>query len=184
MSFRPTPAASSGLAGASPSQSLSHRTREGEAPSEPAKAIAAQQELRPPKCGPPNSGGRGSVRAGKGHRGSAGASPSQNLGQRTLGGRAWADGRLASSESWNAAHTGCLRCAGCRPTPHPSPLPTGEGASLPDRTRLGCPPFFGPPHKGDYHEHPNRTIIISLSSPMGPPSVAGRAELFRRCVAQ
>ena len=82
-----------GSAGASPSQNLGHRTREGEAPSEPAKAIAAQQELRPPKTwatelgrarlrpsrqrpsrlsrsfalpkpGPPNSGGRGSVRAG------------------------------------------------------------------------------------------------------------------------
>ena len=55
------------------------RTREGEAPSEPAKAIAAQQELRPPKIGgPADSGGRGSVRAGNGHRGSAGASPSQD----------------------------------------------------------------------------------------------------------
>ena len=33
-------------------------------------------------------GGRGSVRAGKGHRGSAGASPSQNLGHRTWEGEA------------------------------------------------------------------------------------------------
>ena len=41
-----------------------------------------------PKPGPPNLGGRGSVRAGKGHRGSAGASPSQNLGHRTWEGEA------------------------------------------------------------------------------------------------
>jgi hypothetical protein len=40
------------------------------------------------KPGPPNSGGRGSGRAGKGHRGSAGASPSQNLGPRTWEGEA------------------------------------------------------------------------------------------------
>ena len=33
------------------------------------------------------AGGRGSVRAGKGDCGSAGASPSQNLGQRSSGGR-------------------------------------------------------------------------------------------------
>ena len=94
-----------GSAGASPSRNLGRRTWEGEAPSEPARATAAQQELRPPKsgaaglgrarlrpsrqrrrrrsrsfalpkAGPPQLGGRGSVRAGKGDRGSAGASPS------------------------------------------------------------------------------------------------------------
>ena len=89
-----------GSAGASPSQKQSHRTWEGEAPSVPAKANAAQRELRPPKsrptelgrarlclcrqrptrlsgsfalpkAEPPNLGGRGSVCAGKGQRGSA-----------------------------------------------------------------------------------------------------------------
>jgi hypothetical protein len=62
----------------------------GEALSEPAKAIAAHRSFALPKPGPANSGGRSSVRAGIGHRGSAGASPSQNPGQRTWEARlAW-----------------------------------------------------------------------------------------------
>ena len=62
------------------------RFREGEVPSEPAKSFAAQQELRRPKTHATELG-RGSVRAGNGLRGSAGASPSQKPGPRNLGGR-------------------------------------------------------------------------------------------------
>src|SRR6202034_235712 len=47
-----------------------------------------------PKPGPPNLGGRGFVRAGKRQRGSAGASPSQNLVHRT-----W-EGEAGVVESW------------------------------------------------------------------------------------
>ena len=58
-------------------------------PPEPANATAAQQESRPPRTWAIElRGGRGSVRAGKRHRGSAGASPSQNLGHRTWEGEA------------------------------------------------------------------------------------------------
>ena len=71
--------ASAGSAGASPSQKMRDRTREGEDPSEPQSPRPAQQELRPPRNTRtrPNSGGRGSVRAAIASAGSAGASPSQ-----------------------------------------------------------------------------------------------------------
>ena len=55
-------------------------------------------------------GGRGSVRAGKGHRGSAGASPSQNLGHRTWEGEAPSEpakayrGSAGASPSQNLGH--------------------------------------------------------------------------------
>ena len=69
-------------------RTLRHVNREGEAPSEPAEAIAAQRELRRPKnASPRQSGGRGSVRACGGDRGSAGARPPKNASPRQSGGR-------------------------------------------------------------------------------------------------
>ena len=41
-----------------PMKKAPHANREGEAPSEPAEAIAAQQELRPPKKTSPSQGKR------------------------------------------------------------------------------------------------------------------------------
>jgi hypothetical protein len=108
---------------------------EGQAPSEPAIAIAAQQELRPPKTwatelgrarlrpsrqkplrlsrsfalpkpGALNLGGPGSVRAGNCRRGSAGASPSRNQAS-PFGDQ---DGRDEALDS-----DGCVRCSVCSP---------------------------------------------------------------------
>ena len=59
-----------------------------------------------------------------------------------------------------------------------------EGRPADDLGAVGCSPFFGPPHKGDYPWHLNTNMHLSLRSLMSPPSVAGSAELFRRCVAQ
>jgi hypothetical protein len=133
-----------GSAGASPSQIIGRRSREGEALSEPAMAIAAQQELRPPKSsvdavgrarlcpsrqwpsrlsrsfalpnhGSTQSGGRGSVRAGNGHRGSAGASPSQIIGRRSREGEAPSEPAMAIAAQQELRPPKSRQCSSWRP---------------------------------------------------------------------
>jgi hypothetical protein len=41
-----------------------------------------------------------------------------------------------------------------------------EGRPAVDLGAVGCSPFFGPPHKGDYPEHINIKMCRSLSAMM------------------
>ena len=67
-----------GSDGASPSQVRPPRYREGEAPAEPAEALAARTEPRPPKFGRPGIVRASLLLSRQGARGSDGASPSHN----------------------------------------------------------------------------------------------------------
>jgi len=51
-------------------------------------------------------------------------------------------------------------------------------------SRVGCPPFFGPPQMGDRSGDLNTNTCFHLCITSATLLVTGRAELFRRRVAQ
>ena len=91
-------------------------------------------------------GGRGSVRAGKGERGSAGASPSQNVGHRTWEGEALSEPAKASaaqrrtSPSQNVGHRTREGEALSEPAKATAAQPTAPSQDLGDRSWEGEAP--------------------------------------------